>query len=137
MKGEAETSAGGLASTSGQAMEEPDPSRPKQGVLWMGGLDDWMDEGYVANLFAPAFLVQSVKLMRRSRGRWRSYAFVDFGTRDAAAAALRAFAGRAMPGTPRRMFRLNWAEFGLATALENEYSLFIGDLDLSVADYQL
>ena len=38
-----------------------------------------------------------------------------------------------MPGTPRRMFRLNWAEFGLATALENEYSLFIGDLDLSVA----
>lgn len=63
------------------------PPRRPQGVLWMGGLDDWMDEGYVANLFAPAFLVQSVKLMRRSRGRWRSYAFVDFGVRARAALA--------------------------------------------------
>lgn len=58
-------------------------------TLWVGDIENWMDESYVANLFAKAGQVVSVKIIKdKNSGAPMGYGFVEFASPEVAARTL-------------------------------------------------
>lgn len=58
-------------------------------TLWVGDIENWMDEGYVANLFAKGGQVTNVKIIKdKSSGAPMGYGFVEFASPEIAARVL-------------------------------------------------
>lgn len=84
-------------------------------TLWIGDVESWMDESYIASLFNSTGAVQSVKVIRdKNTGLPAGYGFVEFSTHEVASQILACYNGVAIPGT-NKTFRLNWGIFGGGT----------------------
>eukprot|EP01067_Filipodium_phascolosomae_P001937 Filipodium_phascolosomae@DN2223_c0_g1_i1.p1 len=108
-------------------------------TLWIGDVEPWMDETWLATIFNEVAVPVNAKIIRdRGTGLPAGYGFVEFGTHQAAQKILDSLNGQIIPGTTKR-FRLNWASFGIGQSRPSsqEYSMFVGDLDLNVNDYTL
>jgi RNA recognition motif-containing protein len=119
-------------------------------TLWFGEVESWMNEGYIAGLFAGTDNAIKVKIIRdQSTGLPLGYAFIDFSNHEIADRVLHAFNGLPIPNTSKR-FRLNWAQQGFgrptievsdqqiaAAPVGYDNTLFISDLDPATTHTQL
>mmetsp|Transcript_20773 Transcript_20773/g.40365 ORF Transcript_20773/g.40365 Transcript_20773/m.40365 type:complete len:355 (+) Transcript_20773:333-1397(+) len=122
-------------------------------TLWVGDMDEWMNEHWLLSTFSMGGAVQvtEVKVIRqRPSGQHAGYGFVEFGSQYEAQHVLNTFNNMHIPQHPSgKTFRLNWASHGLsggkggASAAPHgdhgspEYALFVGDLAQDINDYQL
>ncbi|CAM9000702.1 unnamed protein product [Rhodiola kirilowii] len=117
------------------------PANPNEiRTLWIGDLQQWMDESYVYGCFASTNAVVNVKLIRNKQTNLlEGYGFIEFSSRAAAEGVLQSFNGVQMPQAEMN-FRLNWASFSSGERRSDdtpEYSIFVGDLAPDVSDYLL
>ncbi|PRP81221.1 hypothetical protein PROFUN_02055 [Planoprotostelium fungivorum] len=131
-------------------------------TLWMGDIEDWMEESYIMGLFAQTGEVAHAKLLKNkvhtaSNGSLVGYAFVYFNSPAAALRALDTYNNQPIPGLDGRFFRLNWATFGSQNKTNapgtatvsgqvppmskvqnaDNLAVFVGDLAADVTDVQL
>lgn len=109
-------------------------------TVWIGDLQNWMDEIYLSNCFASAGEIASVKVIRNKHtGGSEGYGFVEFVTHATAEKVLQSYAGGTMPNS-EQPFRLNWATFSMGekrTDNGSDLSIFVGDLAADVTDTML
>ncbi|KAH7440855.1 hypothetical protein KP509_03G014200 [Ceratopteris richardii] len=134
--------------TPGTEPSQPNPQRsvPQKSLnpeevrtLWVGDLQFWMDEHYIANCFAHTGEVVSAKIIRNKQTlASEGYGFVEFISHSSAERILNTFNGSIMPQTDQ-VFRLNWASFGMGERrMEgSDLSIFVGDLASDVTDQLL
>lgn len=106
-------------------------------TIWIGDLQNWMDEAYLNSCFAHSGEVSSVKIIRNKQtGQSEKYGFVEFLSHAAAEKVLQSFNGTVMPNT-EQTFRLNWATFSTGDRqvdVSSDFSIFVGDLASDVTD---
>ncbi|KAJ1924628.1 hypothetical protein IWQ60_005075 [Tieghemiomyces parasiticus] len=132
----------GPAPTTGGSPSPVVESNPKA-ILWMGGLEPWMDQNYLRTLWYNLGEQVNVKcIYNRATGNPANYCFVEFAEPNACAKALSSYNGTLMPGT-EKVFRLNWASGGISpdgsAVVEKtaDFPIFVGDLGSEVNDYLL
>lgn len=87
-------------------------------TLWQGDLPPFADEAYVASLYQSEGIV-AVKFIRdRHTGFSQGYAFLEFGSHEAAADVLRRYSSQPIPGSQDCVFRLNWASHGVGRSVQ-------------------
>ena len=87
-------------------------------TLWQGDLPPFADEAYVASLYQAEGIV-AVKFIRdRHTGFSQGYAFLEFGSHEAAADVLRRYSSQPIPGSQDCVFRLNWASHGVGGSVQ-------------------
>merc|ERR550519_1811826 len=107
-------------------------------TLWMGDLDEAMDEATIGAAFlAVGETVSAVKVIKsRLTGQPAGYCFVEFPTIEASQRALLRLNGKPVPNTdPPKRFKLNTASKN--KDIGEEYSIFVGDLSEDVDDFSL
>ena len=108
--------------------------------LWIGDLQQWMDENYLMSCFAHTGEVISAKVIRNKQtGMPEGYGFIEFVSRTAAERILQTYNGSLMPNTDQN-FRLNWATLGPGEKRQDDgadYTIFVGDLAADVTNYVL
>lgn len=124
-----------------QPPENPANTVPSK-TLWMGDVESWWDEDFVANLWSQLNKRVSVKvikpksnllkyqLAKSNEANHSGYCFIEFETPNDAQDAL-SLNGTNIPGQGNKTFRLNWASgatLDSEVAQTPEYSLFVGDL---------
>ncbi|XP_057505354.1 polyadenylate-binding protein RBP47-like isoform X1 [Actinidia eriantha] len=106
-------------------------------TIWVGDLQNWMDEDYLHSCFASTGEVASIKVIRNKQtGLSEGYGFVELFSHVAADKILQNYTGKAMPNT-ELPFRLNWATFSMGDKRSNngsDLSIFVGDLASDVTD---
>ncbi|XP_057495949.1 polyadenylate-binding protein RBP47-like isoform X1 [Actinidia eriantha] len=107
-------------------------------TIWVGDLQQWMDEAYLNSCFVHTGEVSTVKVIRNKQtGQSERYGFVEFLSHAAAEKVLQSFNGTVMPNTDQ-IFRLNWATFSTGDRhVDNtgsDFSMFAGDLAPDVTD---
>ncbi|KAI7734931.1 hypothetical protein M8C21_010367 [Ambrosia artemisiifolia] len=106
-------------------------------TIWIGDLQNWMDETYIQSCFAQTGEVANIKLIRNKQtGHSERYGFIEFHSHEAAEKALQSYNGTMMPNTDQ-VFRLNWASFNSGEKRADtgsDLSIFIGDLAPDVTD---
>ncbi|XAR72884.1 hypothetical protein NMG60_11019671 [Bertholletia excelsa] len=109
-------------------------------TIWVGDLQQWMDEAYLNSCFTNTGEVSSVKVIRNKQtGQIERYGFVEFLSHAAAEKALQTLNGTIMPNTEQN-FRLNWAAFSTGNKRGESgfnLSIFVGDLASDVTDLVL
>ncbi|KAK4377269.1 hypothetical protein RND71_003565 [Anisodus tanguticus] len=119
-------------------------------TIWIGDLQQWMDEGYLHSCFAQAGEVISLKVIRNKQtGQSEHYGFIEFNTHEAAEKVLQSYNGTMMPNA-EQPFRLNWSSFstgekrpdagagsGSGSGSGSDLSIFVGDLAADVTDAML
>ncbi|KAK4759259.1 hypothetical protein SAY87_022390 [Trapa incisa] len=107
-------------------------------TLWIGDLQYWMDENYLASCFASSGEVASLKVIRNKQTmQSEGYGFIEFYTHAAAERVLQTLNGTIMPHGGQS-FRLNWASAGEKRSDDSlDYAIFVGDLASDVTDYML
>lgn len=81
-------------------------------TIWVGDIESWMDEKYLAELFGKSGTVVKVKIIRDKLTNIPiGYGFVEFDSHEVAAKVLELFNGSTHPGT-NKPFRLNWGVHG-------------------------
>lgn len=86
--------------------QSEDPNRPT--TLWVGDIEKWMDENYLAQLFGKTGIVVSTKIIRDKQTNIPvGYGFVQFSTHETAKKVLELYGNATNPATGRT-FRLNW-----------------------------
>lgn len=99
-----------------------------------------MTESFIMNSFRKmGENPQTVKVMRNKfTGEPAGYCFVHFANDEEAIDAMHKLNGKPVPGTnPVVRFRLNNASNTGRTALDREFSVWVGDLSPDVDDYNL
>ncbi|XP_022635342.1 polyadenylate-binding protein RBP47B' isoform X2 [Vigna radiata var. radiata] len=128
-----------MAAAASQGYSQPSTIEEVR-TLWIGDLQYWVDETYLAHCFAHTGEVLSIKIIRnKMTGQPEGYGFVEFVSHEAAERVLQTYNGTFMPGT-EQTFRLNWASFGIGERRPDagpEHSVFVGDLAPDVTDYLL
>lgn len=80
----------------------------KPATLWVGDIEKWMDENYLAQLFGKTGIVVSTKIIRdRQTNIPVGYGFVQFNNHETAKKVLELYGNATNPATGRT-FRLNW-----------------------------
>ncbi|KAL3843497.1 hypothetical protein ACJIZ3_000900 [Penstemon smallii] len=106
-------------------------------TIWIGDLQQWMDEGYLQSCFSQSGEVVSVKIIRNKQtGQSDRYGFIEFSTHEAAEKVLQSYNGATMPNS-EQPFRLNWAGFSTGDRrpeVGSDLSIFVGDLATDVTD---
>ncbi|CAA2967390.1 polyadenylate-binding RBP47 [Olea europaea subsp. europaea] len=106
-------------------------------TIWIGDLQQWMDETYLQSCFSETGEVVSVKVIRNKHtGQSDRYGFIEFRSHAAAEKVLQGYSDCMMPNTDQT-FRLNWAAFSAGdrrTDGGSDLSIFVGDLDSEVTD---
>ncbi|XP_026392579.1 polyadenylate-binding protein RBP45-like isoform X1 [Papaver somniferum] len=109
-------------------------------TLWIGDLQQWMEETYIHGCFAHTGEVLNVKVIRnKATGQSESYGFIEFNSHAAAERVLQTYNGQLMPNVEQN-FRLNWASFGSGDKRQDDsadFTVFVGDLAADVTDYAL
>lgn len=106
--------------------------------LYIGDLQDWMDENYIFRLLSPSGEIVNVKIIRNKvTGASEGYGFIECVSHDAAGRVLEVYNGQPIHDTGA-MFRLNWATHGQGKRAPSEdWSLFVGDLAGEVTEAML
>ncbi|KAL0376107.1 UNVERIFIED_CONTAM: Polyadenylate-binding protein RBP47 [Sesamum calycinum] len=125
---------------------QPHPPKPSNQIqssgednktIWIGDLQQWMDESYLHACFSQTGEVVSVKIIRNKQtGQSERYGFVEFNTHLAAENVLQSYNGTMMPNADQP-FRLNWAAFSTGERRPeagSDLSIFVGDLATDVTD---
>ncbi|GFS46552.1 RNA-binding protein 47C' [Actinidia rufa] len=97
-----------------QHQQQQPGSNGENKTIWIGDLQNWMDEDYLHSCFASTGEVATIKLIK----------------------ILQNYTGKAMPNT-ELPFRLNWATFSMGDKRSNnvsDLSIFVGDLASDVTD---
>ncbi|XP_047338542.1 polyadenylate-binding protein RBP47-like isoform X3 [Impatiens glandulifera] len=106
-------------------------------TIWVGDLQQWMDETYLHSCFSTTGEVSSVKIIRNKHtGHSEKYGFVELTSHAAAEKVLQSFNGLPMPRCDQ-IFRLNWATFSTGDKrgdASSDFSIFVGDLAIDVND---
>ncbi|GFP84553.1 polyadenylate-binding protein rbp47 [Phtheirospermum japonicum] len=109
-------------------------------TIWIGDLQQWMDEGYLHSCFSQSGEVVSVKIIRNKQtGQSERYGFIEFNSHASAEKVLQGYNGTIMPNTDQP-FRLNWASFSAGDNRDrrpetgSDLSIFVGDLATDVTD---
>lgn len=80
--------------------------------LYIGDLQDWMDENYIFGLMAPSGEVVNVKIIRNKlTGASEGYGFIECVSHEAAGRVLQLYNGQPIYDTGT-VFKLNWATHG-------------------------
>ena len=80
--------------------------------LYIGDLQDWMDENYIFGLLSVSGEIVNVKIIRNKvTGASEGYGFVECNSHEAAGRVLEEFNGKPIHDTGA-MFKLNWAAHG-------------------------
>mmetsp|Transcript_8504 Transcript_8504/g.24005 ORF Transcript_8504/g.24005 Transcript_8504/m.24005 type:complete len:418 (+) Transcript_8504:49-1302(+) len=115
-------------------------------TLWMGEIENWMDENYVHQMItATGYQPALVRLIRdKSTGLPAGYGFIDFPTREMAQAVVDGWSGKPVPGVPGKVYRINWSSQsagqgggGGNTSSGETHSIYVGDLDHNADETQL
>ncbi|KAJ0103636.1 hypothetical protein Patl1_04218 [Pistacia atlantica] len=118
----------------------PDTATDGIRSLWIGDLQQWMDENYLIGIFAHTGEVISAKVIRNKQTNFpEGYGFIEFVSHAAAERVLQSYNGVQMPNSEQN-FRLNWATYGAGERRPDEgpdYTIFVGDLAADVTDYML
>ncbi|KAF4392567.1 hypothetical protein G4B88_015210 [Cannabis sativa] len=118
----------------------PSPGSEEIRSLWIGDLQQWMDENYILSCFAHTGEAITAKVIRNKQtGLPEGYGFIEFPSRAVADRILQNFNGTIMPNTEQN-FRLNWATLGAGERRQDDgpdYTIFVGDLAADVTDYTL
>ncbi|XP_038689375.1 polyadenylate-binding protein RBP45C-like isoform X2 [Tripterygium wilfordii] len=107
--------------------------------LWIGDLQQWMDESYLMNCFTPGEVLSAKVIRNKLTSFPEGYGFIEFASRAVAERILQTYNGTPMPSTQQN-FRLNWATLGAGERRQddgNDYTIFVGDLAADVTDYLL
>lgn len=67
-------------------------------TLWIGDIENWMDENYLKEIFKSIAEVKSVKVMKKN-GFNIGYGFLEFENKETSNYVLENFNGKAIPGT--------------------------------------
>nr|CAG4717967.1 unnamed protein product [Naegleria fowleri] len=134
----------------GSSIATLDKNHPKARTLWMGDLDDSMDEDYVKKLFGSDIRpsIVSAKIIRdRNTGKSAGYGFIEFTTVEIAKAVLETYNGKTIPSLPNKIYKLNWTAQPGNVHMPMSHtpkpmgkdvvSVFVGDLAPDVDDYML
>ncbi|KAK4378417.1 hypothetical protein RND71_000279 [Anisodus tanguticus] len=109
-------------------------------TIWIGDLQQWMDESYLHSCFSQAAELISVKIIRNKQtGQSERYGFIEFNTHAAAEKVLQSYNGTMMPNA-EQPFCLNWAAFSAGekrAETGSDFSIFVGDLASDVTDTML
>ncbi|CAK7351153.1 unnamed protein product [Dovyalis caffra] len=108
-------------------------------TLWIGDLQYWMDENYLASCFAHTGEFASVKVIRNKQtSQIEGYGFIEFTSHAAAERILQTYNGTPMPNGEQN-FRLNWASFSGGDKRDDspDFTIFVGDLAADVTDFML
>mmetsp|Transcript_66984 Transcript_66984/g.139867 ORF Transcript_66984/g.139867 Transcript_66984/m.139867 type:complete len:486 (+) Transcript_66984:126-1583(+) len=116
-------------------------------TLWVGGVERWMDEVYLAQSFSPVGPVTNVKVVRHSAlgqssiPSWNppGFAFVQFADHCYPRDLLDRLRTAPFQGQDGQRFKVNWATYGIGhgkgLAVDaSEVSLYIGNLDSTVTE---
>lgn len=112
--------------------------------LWIGEIENWMDENYISNNFAHyGYKVKSVKIIRDKNTKTVvGYGFVEFFSPEIAKEVLQNLNGKLIPNSDKT-FKLNAATYSAGKVAsmgnfpKNEFSIYVGDLDNSVTEEKL
>ncbi|KAG5246755.1 hypothetical protein OIU77_022023 [Salix suchowensis] len=122
-----------------QGQGQPPASADEVRTLWIGDLQYWMDENYIASCFAHTGEVASVKVIRNKQtSQIEGYGFIEFTSNGAAERILQTYNGTPMPNGEQN-FRLNWASFSGGDKRDDspDFTVFVGDLAADVTDFML
>ena len=98
-----------------ESSHRPESGEEEKKTLWVGDIQPWMDENYLASLFNKAAQITSVKVVRdRQSNLPLGYGFVEFADHESAARVLNLYTGTKNPATGK-LYRLNWGFFGGAS----------------------
>ncbi|KAH9651656.1 polyadenylate-binding protein RBP45C [Citrus sinensis] len=118
----------------------PDASSDGIRSLWIGDLQPWMGESYIARIFGRTGEFVSAKVIRNKQTNFsEGYGFIEFVSHAAAERVLQTFNGTQMPSTEQN-FRLNWATYGAGERRRDDgpdFTIFVGGLAADVTDYML
>ncbi|XP_010443072.1 PREDICTED: polyadenylate-binding protein RBP45A [Camelina sativa] len=113
---------------------------PEVKSLWIGDLQQWMDESYIMSIFGQSGEAVSAKVIRNKLTRQsEGYGFIEFVNRSVAERFLQTYNGAQMP-SGEQTFRLNWAQAGAGERRQTEgadHTIFVGDLGPEVTDQML
>lgn len=112
--------------------------------LWIGEIENWMDENYISNnFFHYGYQVKSVKIIRDKNTKTAvGYGFIEFSSPDIAKEVLQKLNGQLIPNS-EKTFKLNVATYSAGKVAsmgnfpKNEFSIYVGDLDNSVTEEKL
>ena len=108
--------------------------------LWIGELDNWMDDNYIKNAINNYNIeIKSIKIMKdKNSGASLGYGFIEFEDKETASNALKQLNGQPLPNS-NKVFKLNWASYNNNKNISNpnEYSIYVCDLDSSVNEETL
>ena len=121
-----------------------DPVEVQARTLWIGEIDDWMDEQFIeSRLLYYEIPVKSVKVIRnRMKGISLGYGFIEFYSHAQASQVLEELNGKALLDN-NKTFKLNWASDSASKAAclcglpKNEFTIYVGELDLSITEEEL
>ena len=121
---------------------QPEPANTR--TLWIGGLDDWMDENYLLRVFGIGGYTCSIRVHRDSNGMSKGFGFGEFASRELAETVLQNMNGQPLPDVPGKRLRLNWASGGGGGGggggghhSGELHGIYVGDLDPNVSDQDL
>jgi len=112
----------------------------REGALWIGGLESYMDEAFILKALQEVGedKVVSVKVIKNKfTGEPASYGFINFSSDHNALMAMHKLNGKTIPNSsPAVRFKLNHNSTRLMPG-EKDFSIWVGDLTPDVDDLQL
>lgn len=122
----------------------PEPAKPlalASRTLWIGNVEAWMDEAYLAQTFMHIGRIANLKVVRDcSRKSPTGFAFMELSSQEEALTLLERLNGEPFIGVDGHRFRVSWATHGIGEhrgAESFQASLYVGNLDFSIADVHL
>ncbi|XP_061792726.1 tRNA selenocysteine 1-associated protein 1-like [Nerophis lumbriciformis] len=112
----------------------------RQTSLWMGDLEQYMDENFVRQAFlAMGESPSGVRIIaHKITGGSAGYCFVELADEASVDSCIQKLNGKGIPGSnPPRNFKLNFASHNKRSDAGLEFSVFVGDLPSDANDYQL
>lgn len=112
--------------------------------LWMGDIENWMDENYIKDFYKNIANVVSVKLMKKE-GISIGYCFVEFESPQIAAYVLENYNGKSVQGSTK-VLKLSKAVHNSGKSQVNntfnsnshgESQIYVCDMDISVTEDEL
>lgn len=106
--------------------------------LWMGDIENWMDENYVKDLYKSIANVISVKLMKKN-GLSIGYCFVEFESPQIANYVLENYNGKTIQGT-NKILKLSKAVYSSNKSIsdpQSETQIYVCDMDTTITEDEL
>jgi len=112
----------------------------REGALWIGGLESYMDENFLTaavQASGETGLVSVKVIKNKFTGEPATYGFINFDNDHNALLAMHRLNGKVIPNSsPAARYKLNHQSSRLGPG-ERDYSIWVGDLSPEVDDLQM